>query len=178
LTPQSIWDEYSKIDKQDMREYLPLLRQMGEGRVIEIGVCRGVSTSAFLLGMDDKNDGRLYSIDVDQFCGSIFDHPRWTFIHGNSQTLELPLKPGSCDVLLIDGDHSYESAISDLRRFSPLVKPGGTILMHDVLPSDYARSMCSVDECRQAWDEFCAEHPGWTSNIMPGLFGMGVMQKQ
>ncbi len=177
-TPQEILDEYSVIAKQDMAEYVPFLREIARGRVLEIGVCQGVSTSAFLLGMDDKDDGYLFSIDIDPACGERLSHPRWTFIPGDSRQLKLQGN-FEFDVLLIDGEHHYDTALSNLRKFSPLVKRGGTILMHDVLPSEYGRSVCpEIDECRKAWDEFRAEHPDWPTRIMPGLFGMGVITKQ
>lgn len=37
------------------------------------------------------------------------------------------------DVLLIDGDHSYEATREDFETWSPFVKPDGTILFHDAL---------------------------------------------
>ncbi len=175
--PFEIWDLFSAMDMQDMCDYLPFLRELARGKILEIGVCAGVSTSAFLLGMDEKSDGQLWSIDIDPSCGNAITHPRWTFLQGDSQNMPIPFAEGCFDTLLIDGDHHYGAASSDLRRFSPLVKNGGMILMHDVLPSNYARRFCPVDECRQAWDDFGAQHPTWESHIMSGLFGMGVMRK-
>lgn len=37
------------------------------------------------------------------------------------------------DVLHIDGDHTYEGAAADYEMYSPLVRPGGLVLIHDVL---------------------------------------------
>jgi len=37
------------------------------------------------------------------------------------------------DVLLIDGDHSYEATREDFESWSPFVRDGGTILFHDAL---------------------------------------------
>jgi len=179
-TPQAIWDEHIGMANQDMRDYMPFLSELARGNVLEIGVRGGVSTSPFLLGIDDKESGYLYSIDIDAHCGAILEHPRWKFIHADSQVAVPPLEWNNkkLSVLLIDGDHHYPEAISDLRKWSSCVEPGGTILMHDVLPSDYARSCCpEIDECRKAWDEFCAAHSAWPNHIMPGLFGMGVIQK-
>lgn len=147
-----------------MKEYLPFLRAIAGGRVLEIGVCAGVSTSAFLLGMDDKRDGHLFSIDIKQECGLILSHPRWTFIHGDSLTMPIPEEPESFDVLLIDGEHDYASVSSDLRRFSPLVKRGGLILNHDLLPSGYEesrRGMNSAKRSRSGPPRFCRASLAW-----------------
>jgi hypothetical protein len=38
------------------------------------------------------------------------------------------------DLLYIDGDHSYESVISDFELYFPLVKKGGLIVFDDYLP--------------------------------------------
>lgn len=39
------------------------------------------------------------------------------------------------DVLHIDGDHSYDGVRADWEMYSPLVRPGGLILIHDVANS-------------------------------------------
>ena len=38
------------------------------------------------------------------------------------------------DFLFIDGDHSYEGVKRDFELYSPLVKEGGLIGLHDILP--------------------------------------------
>lgn len=57
---------------------------------------------------------------------------RLTLIEGDSQKVELP--PLQPDIVLIDGDHSYEGALADWNRYSPLVRPGGFIAFHDIVP--------------------------------------------
>ena len=36
------------------------------------------------------------------------------------------------DVLLVDGDHSYDGARLDWQMYSPMVRPGGLVLLHDI----------------------------------------------
>jgi predicted O-methyltransferase YrrM len=43
----------------------------------------------------------------------------------------LPLKPGSVDLLFIDGGHSLEVVRKDIELYVPLVKAGGTVAFHD-----------------------------------------------
>jgi predicted O-methyltransferase YrrM len=37
-----------------------------------------------------------------------------------------------CDLLFVDGDHSYEAVCTDLRTWLPSLKPGGILAMHDI----------------------------------------------
>ena len=182
-TPQQVWDTFRKMPENDMYDYSPFLRACAHGNVLEIGVCLGVSTAAFLLGLDSKNDGHLWSIDIDARCGELFDHPKWTFIAGDSKTVTTEGLP-EINVLFVDGDHSYASASSDLKRFSELVADDGIIMMHDVKPSEAwlprikAENWYPVEECSQAWQDFCNEHPSWWSWILPGKTGLGVISKR
>ena len=36
------------------------------------------------------------------------------------------------DLIFIDGGHTYEVVSGDMRRFAPLVRPGGLIAFHDI----------------------------------------------
>jgi predicted O-methyltransferase YrrM len=39
------------------------------------------------------------------------------------------------DFLFIDGDHTYEGVTRDFEMYSPLVKRGGIIAIHDIVPA-------------------------------------------
>jgi predicted O-methyltransferase YrrM len=49
------------------------------------------------------------------------------------------LKGNKVDFLFIDGDHSYEGVKKDFEMYSPLVKKGGIIVFHDIVPDYYTR---------------------------------------
>ena len=44
------------------------------------------------------------------------------------------------DLLLIDGDHSYEGVTSDLKAYLPKVKAGGILFLHDWAWAEGVRS--------------------------------------
>jgi len=44
------------------------------------------------------------------------------------------LVPEGIDLLYIDGDHTLAGAFADFNGYSPLVRPGGYILLHDINP--------------------------------------------
>jgi len=53
-----------------------------------------------------------------------------SFVKGDSKTVPWNQQ---IDVLLIDGDHSYDGVRTDYERFEPHVKEGGLILLHDAM---------------------------------------------
>ena len=77
-----------------------------------------------------------------------FDMSQWgtwvkpgTFLHvivGDSKDPKIIGEVSSIcphiDFLFIDGDHSYEGAKADFENFGPLVKRGGVIAFHDLIP--------------------------------------------
>jgi cephalosporin hydroxylase len=49
------------------------------------------------------------------------------------------------DVLVIDGDHSAKGVLQDFDTYSPLVRPGGMVLMHDIaVMNDPRAQVCLV----------------------------------
>jgi SAM-dependent methyltransferase len=103
-----------------------------EVTVLELGVRSGNSTSAFLAAAE-KNGGHVWSADTEppgvpaSWAGSGL----WTFIQGDDLTLDLPVT--AFDVVFVDTSHHYAQTLTELRRFVPVVKPGGTVLLHDTL---------------------------------------------
>lgn len=118
--------------------------------IVEIGCQYGISTRAFLaatprvdrelvapLSWEARNSPPriLHSIDVDPKAGhttlavvtGIGCHERWRFHLGRSQELE----PIECDLLYVDGDHSYEAVCSDMARWGTRVRDGGLVVLDD-----------------------------------------------
>jgi len=114
--------------KTDVHDHLPRLRELAQYNVLEIGVRFGASTAALLTGVEEKG-GHVWSIDIEpcDFARSLFEgNPRWTFIRGDSKEVFVDLR--HIDLLFIDGDHSYEGVLADLRLYGPLAR---TIALHD-----------------------------------------------
>jgi predicted O-methyltransferase YrrM len=133
----------------DIDMHAEWLSEVAKGDIFEIGVRTGVSTAAFLVGLE-KNGGHLYSADINPDCAKIFaGHPQWTFMFRDSrQATEMKAAlPAQLDVLFIDGDHTYEGVKADLANYAPMVKSGGRIILHDV---------CSAYDpgVRKAFDEY------------------------
>ena len=79
------------------------------------------------------------------------------------------------DFLFIDGDHTLDGVRRDYEMYSPLVKPGGAIVFHDICTHDAAFD-CHVD---QYWNEVKQGRPyqEYIENPSQGMFGIGVITK-
>ncbi len=121
--------EYHLGNWSDIQDHLPRLHAAAKGKCLEIGVRSGVSTSALLAGIE-ANGGHLVSVDINP-CAVFQGHPQWTFIQADTlrdtQALKLLLNE-DWDLLFVDGDHTYEGALSDLVHFG---KRSKLILVHD-----------------------------------------------
>ena len=140
--------EYNLRNWSDIQAHLAKLFDGAQGECLEIGVRSGVSTSAILAGLEERG-GFLHSVDM-QNCPIFEGHPQWQFIQSDSVKCWpelLQVLPGSLDMLFVDGDHTYEGALSDLRHFGVRAK---TIFVHDTDAPDFPG-------VRQAVEQYCDE---------------------
>ena len=121
-------------------------------RVLEIGTASG--GTLFLLTRVATPDALLISVDLrrGQFGGG---YPRWRgplyrSFSREAQRIELVrsdshsadsgrrirrlLDGEPLDLLFVDGDHTYEGVKQDVADYGPLVRPGGIIALHDIVP--------------------------------------------
>lgn len=126
-----------------------LVRENGMRRVLEIGRHRGGSTT--LLGVAMGPEGKLWSIDngekeerltkrINRFDSEIEGvlsrfGLQATLIVGDSKVVEFQKE--DLDLLLIDGDHSYEGVKSDLLRFGSRLRVGGALVFDDACPDKF-----------------------------------------
>ena len=91
--------------------------------VVEIGAQFGVSARVWLAAGAEL----VHSYDIDPKCAEMLLGPRWCFHLGRSQDIT----PVACDLLYVDGDHSYEAVCSDMARHGPPVRDGGLVILDD-----------------------------------------------
>lgn len=60
-------------------------------------------------------------------------------------------KPGSVDLVFIDGDHCYSAVLADLEAWYPIVRSGGIVSGHDYVEGPGLGVV-------QAVDAFCSRH--------------------
>jgi predicted O-methyltransferase YrrM len=161
----------------DMKDFLPTLRSLAKGQILEIGIRDGASTSAFLLGLEEKG-GHLTSVDI-QDCSGLWTHPQWRVICQDSKACVFP--DSSFDMALIDGDHSEASFQQDLENSLRWVRPGGLILCHDITPlPNFTNEVKGGDWPSQyVGEQFfkAVREKKLRYFIYPGTWGLGVIVK-
>lgn len=165
----------------DIKDEMPYLLRAAEGyqqvRVLEIGVRSGKSTSAFLAACA-RVGGHLWSVDqaVPQVPGWWHECGYWSFVQARSLDVDPRITWGvdEFDIVFLDGDHSKEGVLAELRKFTPLVARGGWIGSHDTKLTD-AVMAGQVPGVAEALDLFCAE-TGRTWAERGGQFGLGVIE--
>ena len=77
------------------------------------------------------------------------------------------------DFLFIDGDHTYEGVKTDFEMYSPLVRQGGLVALHDICKHPPEMD-CHVDQC---WRELRQKYKTseFIENPNQGGFGIGVV---
>ena len=112
--------------------------------VCEIGSYLGASTS-FLAAAATLGQGHVHAIDTWQndampneraedtwlaFLDNIDRFRTWVTPHrGRASQVVADIPP--LHMLFIDGDHSYEETLANLRDYVPKLLPGGVVAMHD-----------------------------------------------
>lgn len=133
--------------RSEITRLLDILRQDPPRYICEIGTASG--GTLFLLTKVCRPDALLLSVDLGLSFERCLLHARFASqkqrivsIRGDSRTpqtlarVQSLLNGHPLDLLFIDGDHSYAGVKSDFANYSPLVRPGGLIVLHDIVP-DY-----------------------------------------
>lgn len=165
--------------------------------VAEIGRAQGGTLS--LLCRASSHDALLISLDLPggRWAGgfpflnmAFWRRPLLAAMRGPGQDLRLidgdshspasverfreALDGRKLDLLLIDGDHTYEGVKADYELYSGFVRPGGTIAFHDIQPG--------YEECGVGVSRFWREYPlpgarrEYVADPCQLSFGIGVLR--
>lgn len=178
--------------KSEFLELLRMLERLEPRTVVEIGTGRG--GTLFFLARAATDDATLVTVDLEgaEFGGGYKepysrllrsfarDRQRIELVRGDSHDPALQqrvhdLTGGRVDFLLIDGDHTYEGVSADLAAYGPLVRPGGLIALHDVVPGpEYA-----VGGVPRLWQELEARREVRTivEDWEQGGYGIGLLHQ-
>ncbi len=172
----ALWGSHFFRPLQKRKEILGLvevLRRLRPSTICEVGAAGGGTT--FLLAHAAPSDALIITVDL------LFSEARKAALRqfarqgqkiiclqGDShqpetvQNVRESLKGCSLDVLYLDGDHSYQGISEDFALFSPLVRRGGLIVFHDIVPDFKTRygiqTSSYVGGVPQFWQELKAVH--------------------
>jgi predicted O-methyltransferase YrrM len=106
------------------------------GQVLELGICHGRTLAALTLATEAQ-EASVTGIDHFGLEGSVWQvreslarvgASRAVVIVGDTRVIpwDIPL-----DLLLVDAGHDEANVSKDVRKYVPLVKPGGLVFFHD-----------------------------------------------
>ena len=123
----------------DLYELLFRTRRNHNILILEIGVLDGGSIRTWR-----KYFPKSHVIAIDISDRVKFDDPFVHFIHGDAYSEEVISRlSGGFDLMIDDGDHRVENQTIFLQRYSPLLKPGGILIIEDVITRDGAKILKS-----------------------------------
>jgi len=118
---------------------LDYLNSLTEPVLLEFGVRHGQSTE-FFLNICEKNNGFLYSVDMDNNSKK-FDSEKWKFIHSRDDNFKLveSFIPKKIDLIYIDSFHDAEHVAKIFFHYYPFLKDNGYLIIDDVSWLPYSK---------------------------------------
>lgn len=74
------------------------------------------------------------------------------------------------DVIFIDGLHTFDQTLRDLLNAVSCLKPGGVIIVDDVMPASYAASLPSFEESVHLRQLLGDAYPAWMGDVYRLVF--------
>ena len=121
-----------------------LCRALRPLRVVETGVCYGVTSAFFLQALRQNDRGMLYSIDLpplgrdaSAFVGRLVPEDlrsRWELLRGTSRRLlpRLLKRIGTVDLFIHDSLHTRRNMRRELRNVTPYLSSTAVVLSDDI----------------------------------------------
>jgi predicted O-methyltransferase YrrM len=182
-------------ERPEITVLLERLRKEPPHTILELGTWRG--GTLFLFTRVASDDALLLSVDLPGGDFSVSHHPAVEILYRSfarkHQRVELVigdshdpatldqirkrLDEREIDFLLIDADHSYEGVKQDFEVYGPLVREGGLIAFHDIVPG----SERFVGGVPRFWAELKSttswQTEEYVADWQQGRAGIGVVQK-
>ena len=126
MTEQFVNPVYKRKLTNTISRYLEAIKNPN---ILEFGVRQGISTGLFL-ELCKKNNGKLFSIDIDDYS-NLFKDENWTFIKSRDDNIEHieKLIPKELDIVHIDSFHEANHVAKVFYLYYPKIKPDGYILI-------------------------------------------------
>ena len=178
----------------EMRSFLDFIASEPPETVLEIGTGRGgtlfllaraARENALLVSLNAPNDDRFgarpeYAARARLYQSLGRRTQRVVFLAADSHLPETLaqvrqiLAGRLVDVLFVDGDHTFDGVASDFRMYAPLVRSGGVVAFHDIVPGP-AENVGGVPEF---WKSVRApDSVEFVEDWDQGAYGIGVLRR-
>lgn len=173
--------------KQEILSFLEFAREKQPECVCEIGTANGGTN--FLLSQALPSVRLMIGVDLyvkNRLQLYYFSKPsqQLIFINGSSyapstiEKVRRNLAERTIDILFIDGDHNYEGVKQDFFSYRPLVRDGGLIVFHDIIPDYLTRYGTHtghwVGDVPQFWNKIKSFYPFYEFVEDPEQDGLGI----
>jgi len=150
---------YCSQDKNEMYDLALIIDKLSPQKVLEIGVCEGgwlwcmepfFASRAKIIGIDNLSNPVIRIDNLRSVIDRLSKKHPTTLIEDISQSSEALAKVNKLldgeklDLLHIDGAHGLEECRSDWKRYSPLVRKGGIIAIHDIRGKSYKEQRVDI----------------------------------
>lgn len=157
--------------RSEITALIERLRKLAPRNIVEIGTHKG--GNSFLFCHAAPSARNIVGVDLcvqnaDKLVHFVRSGQRYFPLHGDSQTKQMKQRVLSrlagqpVDFLFIDGDHSFAGVKADFELYAPLVRQGGIIALHDIVPDHRTRfgrdTKCYAGEVHRFWSELKALH--------------------
>jgi predicted O-methyltransferase YrrM len=122
-----------------------VIKDISNPIILELGVQSGISTKKFLK-ICDQNDGRLYSVDIED-CSGVANNYKWRFIQSRDDNFDYirSIIPNKIDVLFIDTLHEAKHVENIFFYYYNLIKKDGYVFIDDISHLPYLKNKKKTD---------------------------------
>ena len=158
MTLTSTISSPTAFDDSECLFYFEMLRRIPKhGLAVEVGLQYGRSSS---IALQVAQDVGFDYVGIDTFDEAPDVREAWAKM-AEPYTKCVYVAPstsvtgiGDIDLILIDGDHSFEGVMADCKHFEPMMKDWGLMMFHD-----FARE--SLPDVERAVRAFFSDKPEW-----------------
>ncbi len=145
------WDSLGAMGVSDCTTLHTLMRTFSPRVCIETGTAAGISATVILRDLDHRNEGRLYSIDVDGPRANRYGELIPAELRGRWELRlqkDTPLLPGllreleMIDLFLHDSRHTTRHMRWEYEQAWPHLRSGGCLASHDVITTTAFDNFC------------------------------------
>ena len=109
-------------------------------KILEFGVRKGNSTK-FFLDLCNKNNGKLYSVDIDDYS-KLFQSDKWKFIHSADDNFNKVISQSDkeFDLIFIDSFHNPHHVKKLILYYFNFLKKDGILIIDDISWVPYCKN--------------------------------------